>query len=217
MIKFENVSKSISLIKGKKSILKNASFCLPAKKNCFIATSEVVSRDVMLNLIGKTEKPNKGKVTHGLRVSWLAQQVKFARNASIPQFIRFLGRICQYPDVYGLQDEVKDLLYNENILDLDMKELSGPQKRELSLAITLALQFDTLLMNGYPKFQDKSINEHFDTILEKISKEQQMIISVDKNNRLESHFDVGLVVEDGAAELVYDYDEFQTRIETFEV
>ena len=98
-----------------------------------------------------------------------------------------------------------------------MKELSGPQKRELSLAITLVLPFDTLLMKGYPQFTDTNTNGHFKPILEEQAKRQQMIIAVNKSNKLGRHFDMGLVIEGGAAELVYDYEEFQRRIETFEL
>ncbi|WND03176.1 ATP-binding cassette domain-containing protein [Temperatibacter marinus] len=200
MIEFIKVSKSYG--KGAKApVVHNLSFHLSEKQSLQIIGAEHTGKSTVLKLICGTEYPSRGKVERQGKLSWIANTLKYEKTMSLVQNLRFYARIAGQNDFTAYREEVDHLLRGQIDFGLKVHEISGLQKRLLSVAATICLPFDVFLFDDqlYPKNQ---MDDEIETLFrDKIQSLQQIIVASSNVNMNKDFIDAILVLDNEQSRL----------------
>ena len=200
MIELENVNKFFVTNAGKKYILKDATFSIPSEKNIAILGRNGTGKSTIMKMSGQIEFPNSGKIVSDKTFSWvMGVGGGFQGNMTGRANVKFVCR------VYGKsQDEieksinfVKEFSELGDYFDMPIKTYSSGMKSRLTFGLSLAFDFDYLLIDetlsvGDARFRKKSK----EALMKKIESCNVLLVSHDMKT-LEDICDVGIVVDAG--------------------
>lgn len=200
MIELENVNKFFVTNAGKKYILKDATFSIPSEKNIAILGRNGTGKSTIMKMLGQIEFPNSGKIVSDKTFSWvMGVGGGFQGNMTGRANVKFVCR------VYGKsQDEieksinfVKEFSELGDYFDMPIKTYSSGMKSRLTFGLSLAFDFDYLLIDetlsvGDARFRKKSK----EALMKKIESCNVLLVSHDMKT-LEDICDVGIVVDAG--------------------
>lgn len=212
MIQFDHVDKFYSGKAGRVVVLKNACFSIPKDKNCLVMGAQGSGKTTLLNLIGKIDFPNMGKVLHQLDVSWPLNVIRFQPGMTIGQNMRFLARITGHVDPYDYVESVQQFLFEPIELKRNFDALTGPERREISFAITACLPFETIICEQIIQFSDHEKKHHYLEKINGLTKEKQIIMASNNPGQLIELFDMAIKIDHGDVEVTHSNDEIKEWI-----
>ena len=200
MIELKNVTKYFMTKEGKNYILKDVSFVIPSAINIGILGRNGTGKSTLMRMLGQVEFPNKGTVTSKDTFSWpLGLGGGFVGSMTGKANVKFVCRL------YGKNNnEIKEIIHFvkefselKNYFNMPIKTYSSGMKGRLSFGLSLAFDFDYMLIDetlsvGDARFQKKSK----EALLEKIEDCNILLVSHDMNT-LRDLCDAGIVVNEG--------------------
>jgi len=204
MIELKNVTKYFQTKKGKNYILKDVTFSIPSDINIGILGRNGAGKSTLMRMLGQIEFPNRGKITTDKSFSWpLGLSGGFVGNMTGKANVKFVCRLYgkKPQEIKKIIEFVKDFSELKNYFDMPIRTYSSGMKGRLSFGLSLAFDFDYMLIDetlsvGDARFKKKSK----EALLKKIESCNILLVSHDMNT-LEELCEAGIVVNNG--EMVY--------------
>ena len=201
MIVLENTTKFYKTKKGKKFILKNVTMTIPENVNVGILGVNGAGKSTFLRMLGGIDFPNSGRIYSNKTFSWpMGLAGGFQGSMTGRQNMRFVARIFgrNENEINEIIEFVKDFSELGDYLDMPIKTYSSGMKSRLNFALSLAFDFDYILIDetlsvGDSRFKKKSK----DALMKKIEKSNVLMVSHSMND-LKSICDVGIVLNNGS-------------------
>lgn len=216
MIQIKNVTKYFRTKQGKNYILKNASLDIPSGTNIGILGRNGAGKSTIMRMLGHIEFPNRGAITSNYTFSWpLGLSGGFVGSMTGKANVKFVCRL------YGRSDKqiadiiayVKDFSELGAYFDMPIKTYSSGMKGRLSFGLSLAFDFDYMLIDetlsvGDARFKKKSK----EALMKKIENCHVLLVSHDMGT-LKEICDAGIVVNEGQ---IYYYEDVNDAIKEYE-
>jgi len=210
MIRLENVTKYFPTKTGRKYILRDASLTIPSGLNIGILGRNGAGKSTLMRMLGHIEFPNRGRIYSDHTFSWpLGLRGGFVANMTGRANVKFVCRL------YGRSEEqIREIIqyvyeFSElgSYFDMPIKTYSSGMKSRLSFGLSLAFDFDYLLIDetlsvGDARFKKKSKQ----ALMKKIEECNALIVSHDMST-LRELCDAGLVVNNGKVTFTDTIDE----------
>jgi len=197
MIELKNVTKYFRTPHGKKYLLKDVSFSIPAGVNVGIFGRNGAGKSTLMRMLGRIEFPNSGKIVSDKSFSWpMGLSGGFQGDMTGRANVKFVCRI------YGKDRDaidkalefVKDFSELGDYFDMPIKTYSSGMKSRLSFGLSLAFDFDYLLIDETLSVGDKRFKKKSkDALMKKIERCNVLLVSHDMGT-LKEICDVGIVL-----------------------
>jgi len=216
MIFLENATKYYKTKNGKKYILKNVTLTLPEHTNIGILGRNGAGKSTLLRMLGGIDFPNSGKIYSDKSFSWpMGLAGGFQGSMTGRQNVKFVCRIFSRSEdeLKKIVEFVKEFSELGDYFDMPIKIYSSGMKSRLSFGLSLAFDFDYILIDetlsvGDKKFKKKSK----EALMKKIETSNVLMVSHSMND-LKSICDSGIVVNNG--EIVY-YENINDAIDRYD-
>ena len=200
MITLKNVTKFFRTKHGRKYILRDVTMTIPSGKNIGILGRNGAGKSTLMRMLGQIEFPNSGTITSPDTFSWpLGLSGGFVGNMTGLANAKF---VCK---LYGkTREETREIIefvreFSElkDYFDMPIKTYSSGMKSRLSFGLSLAFDFDYMIIDetlsvGDARFRKKSK----EALMKKIETCNVLLVSHNMNT-LRDLCDVGIVVNNG--------------------
>jgi len=216
MIELKNVTKYFHTKQGKNYILKDMSITIPSHTNIGILGRNGAGKSTLMRMLGHIEFPNRGKISSNHTFSWpLGLGGGFVGKMTGRANVKFVCRLYgrnekQINDIIAF---VKDFSELGNYFDMPIETYSSGMKGRLSFGLSLAFDFDYMLIDetlsvGDARFRKKSK----EALMKKIENCHVLLVSHDMGT-LKEICDAGIVVNQGQ---MYYYNDINDAINEYE-
>ena len=203
MIVLENATKFYKTKHGKKYILKNVSMTIPEHTNIGILGVNGAGKSTLLRMLGGIDFPNSGRIYSNKTFSWpMGLAGGFQGSMTGRQNVKFVCRIFSKSEeeIKTIIEFVKDFSELGDYFDMPIKDYSSGMKSRLSFGLSLAFDFDYILIDetlsvGDTRFKKKSK----EALMKKIETSNVLMVSHSMND-LKNICDAGIVVNSGNIE-----------------
>ncbi len=200
MIELKNVTKYFKTNSGKKYILKDATLTIPSGTNIGILGRNGAGKSTIMRMLGRIEFPTTGKIVSNNTFSWpLGLGGGFVGNMTGRANVKFVCRLYgrspkQIKKITNFVYEFSEL---KDYFDMPIKTYSSGMKSRLSFGLSLAFDFDYMLIDetlsvGDARFRKKSK----EALMKKIENCNVLLVSHDMKT-LKEICDSGIVVNNG--------------------
>lgn len=200
MIELQNVSKFFTTKKGKHYILKDATFSIPSGVNIGILGRNGAGKSSIMKMLGKIEFPNSGRIISDKSFSWVMGvgggfQGNMTGRANVKFVCRIYGR--SKAEIEKSINFVKEFSELDDYFEMPIKTYSSGMRSRLTFGLSLAFDFDYLLIDetlsvGDARFKKKSK----EALMKKIESCNVLLVSHDMGT-LREICDAGIVVDKG--------------------
>ena len=175
-IRLRRVSKSYKTKAGWNHVLRNVSFDINPTDRIGILGRNGAGKSTLLRLIGGSELPDSGRIERGMSVSWPVGfsghlQPSMSGRANIKFCARIYGK-----DVAEVTEFVLRFSELGHYLDEPFKTYSSGMKARLGFALSMAIEFDCLLIDEVTAVGDASFKEKCHDALEAISENRAFVL-----------------------------------------
>lgn len=197
MIELENITKIYRTRKGQRRVLDDVSLTINRGDRIGVLGPNGAGKSTLVRIIAGAEEPTRGTVRRGMSISWpLGFVGGFQTTLTGYDNLKFIAR------VYGKQ--AKELLpyvaeFSElgHYLHEPVRAYSSGMRARLAFAISMAIDFDCLMIDeviavGDKRFQEKSRTE----LLEKRG-DRTMVIITHEMHFIHENCNLVYVVRDG--------------------
>ncbi len=197
MIELKNVTKYFRTPHGKKYLLKNVSFSIPEGVNVGIFGRNGAGKSTLMRMLGRIEFPNSGEIISRKSFSWpMGLSGGFQGDMTGRANVKFVCRIYgkDRDDIEKALEFVKDFSELGDYFDMPIKTYSSGMKSRLSFGLSLAFDFDYLLIDETLSVGDKRFKKKSkDALMRKIERCNVLLVSHDMGT-LKEICDVGIVL-----------------------
>ena len=216
MIELKNVTKYFQTKKGKNYILNNVTFTIPSNISIGILGRNGAGKSTIMRMLGQIEFPNRGKITSNKSFSWpLGLSGGFVNNMTGKANVKFICRLYgkKPEEIKKIIEFVKEFSELKNYFDMPIKTYSSGMKGRLSFGLSLAFDFDYMLIDetlavGDARFRKKSK----EALLKKIESCNILLVSHDMSI-LKELCEAGIVVNNGK---ISYYDRIENAIAEYD-
>ena len=178
MIELENITKIYRTRKGQRRVLDNVSLTINRGDRIGVLGPNGAGKSTLVRIIAGAEEPTRGTVHRGMSISWpLGFVGGFQTTLTGYDNLKFIAR------VYGKESKellpyVADFSELGQYLNEPVRAYSSGMRARLAFAISMAIDFDCLIIDeviavGDKRFQQKSRTE----LLEKRGDRTMVIIT----------------------------------------
>jgi len=215
MIVLDNVTKFFKVKEEKKYILKNVNLVIPEFVNLGILGRNGAGKSTFLRMLGGIDFPNGGKIYSDKSFSWpMGLAGGFQGSMTGRQNVKFVCRVFNKSEkeIEEIVEFVKNFSEIGEYFDMPIKTYSSGMKSRVSFGLSLAFDFDYLLIDetlsvGDAKFKEKSKK----ALAEKINKSNILMVS-HSMPILRDMCDAGIVLYDGK---LWYYDDINDAIKMY--
>ncbi len=215
MIELKNVTKYFTTNQGRKYILNNVTIVLP-EVNIGILGRNGTGKSTLMRMLGKIDFPTHGEIASKHTFSWpLGLSGGFVGNMTGKANVKF---VC---GLYGktksqtqeIIDYVKDFSELNNYFDMPIKTYSSGMRGRLSFGLSLAFDFDYMLIDETLSTGDANFRRKAKLALKKKIESCHVILVSHDMNTLSDICQAGLLVHNG--DLQY-YDNIDDGIKRYQ-
>ena len=199
MIELQNVSKYFNTTVGRKYILKETTFSIPSGVNVGILGRNGAGKSTLMKMLGQIEFPNEGRIVSDKNFSWVMGvgggfQTNMTGRANVKFVCRVYGKSKK--EIDKSIEFVKEFSELGDYFEMPIKTYSSGMKSRLTFGLSLAFDFDYLLIDetlsvGDARFRKKSK----EALMKKIETCNVLLVSHDMGT-LRDICDVGIVSHD---------------------
>ncbi len=209
MIELKNVTKYFRTKESKKYILKNVTMVLP-DVNIGILGRNGMGKSTLMRMLGKIEFPNEGQIASRESFSWpLGLSGGFVGNMTGRQNVKF---VC---NLYGKsKEETRDVIAYvlefselEEYFDMPVKTYSSGMKGRLGFGLSLAYDFDYMLIDETLSVGDMRFRTKAKAQLKKKIENCHVILVSHDMKTLREMCQAGLLVHEGELHYFDDIEE----------
>ncbi len=209
MIALDQVSKSYFVKGVHKVVLDEVSFQLPERKNVALMGRNGAGKSTLLRLIAGTEMPTQGEIVREERVSWpMGFSGGFNGNMTGVENIRFVARIYGQPSEEVLE-RVEAFAELGPSLDLPIATYSSGMKARLAFGLSLAIDFDTYLIDEITAVGDQRFKLKSRAALGKAVETSRVVMVSHSPSVVKDFCEVGVLLYEGQ---LYYYDQIDNLL-----
>jgi capsular polysaccharide transport system ATP-binding protein len=198
MIELLNVTKYFRTPHGKKYLLKDVSFSIPEGVNVGIFGRNGAGKSTLMRMLGRIEFPNSGEILSENSFSWpMGLSGGFQGDMTGRANVKFVCRIYgkDKKEIDKALKFVKDFSELGDYFDMPIKTYSSGMRARLSFGLSLAFDFDYLLIDETLSVGDKRFRKKSkDALMRKIERCNVLLVSHDMGT-LREICDVGIVLD----------------------
>ena len=207
MIALKQVTKRYPSLRGPIHVLKGVDLTVEMGEKVGIIGRNGAGKSTLVRLIGGGEKPTTGEITRAMSISWpIAFSGGFQSSLTGRDNLRFICRVYgqDHREKLGFVQEFSEL---GDFLDQPIRIYSSGMKARLAFAISMAIDFDCLLIDevmavGDAKFNAKSREELF------VKRAHKSMIIVSHNMKyIQQNCSRAYLMNDGRLQRFDDVDE----------
>jgi len=201
MITFESVRKTYPARGGVRVILRRSSFVVPSGKNLAVIGNNGAGKSTLIRLFAGSELPDSGRITRRGRISWpLGFAGGIHRLLTGRQNARFIARAygCDAAEVIDFVEDFADL---GTYMDMPVTVYSSGMRARLSFGISMAIKFDTYLVDESTAVGDSRFRRRADEIFSERRKTANILMVSHSGGTLKKFCDIGAILANG--ELVF--------------
>lgn len=215
MIELKNVTKYFRTNQGKRYILKDVSITLP-DGNIGILGRNGAGKSTLMRMLGRIEFPTQGSITSPNSFSWpLGLGGGFVGNMTGKANVKFVCRL------YGQNEKetnriiayVRDFSELGEYFDMPIKTYSSGMKGRLSFGLSLAFDFDYMLIDETLSVGDARFKKKAQAALKKKIESCHILLVSHDMNTLRDLCKTGLLVHEGE---LYYYEDINDAIARYE-
>lgn len=154
---------------GERKVFDEADFFLEDGEKVGIIGINGTGKSTLLKIMAGLEQPDSGKVicANHIVISYLKQQPDFRENETILEYV--LREADMGHEQNNLESQAKTMLMNLEITDINQKigELSGGQKKRVSLVAALLEPADILVLDEPTNHIDNAMSDWLENYLKK--------------------------------------------------
>jgi len=212
MIELHDVSKTYTLKGVRKRILDHASFAFPRDRNIAIMGRNGAGKSTMMRLLAGTELPDSGKVIRSSKVSWpLGFAGGFNGSMTGIENVRFVARLYGH-DTREVIDYVAEFSELGESIRLPIKTYSNGMKARLAFGLSMAIDFDTYLIDEITAVGDQSFKAKSRRVFESKLAGSQIVMISHSMASIREYCDAGILLEGGR---LYYYEDIEDIIQDY--
>ena len=198
---------------GPKLVLDGINFQVGPGERMAILGRNGAGKSTLIKLLAGLQRPTSGHISCGLRMSWpLALGGGFEGEMTGYDNVRFIARLYRAPFAQ-VMEYVADFTELGRDLHEPMRLYSDGMRMRLAFALSLAIDFECLLIDEVILVGDKRFQEKCHTEIFHRRKHCAMILAAHALDIIEEYCDHALVLKDGRGR-VFDDVKLATRIYT---
>jgi len=181
MIELKNVTKYFRTNDSKKYILKDVNLTIPSKTNLGILGINGAGKSTLLRMLGKIEFPNSGKILSSNTFSWpMGLAGGFQGTMTGRNNVKFVCRVYAKSDeeIKEIIAYVQDFAELGDYFDMPIKTYSSGMRGRLSFGLSLAFDFDYLIIDETLSVGDENFKKKAnEALLAKIDRCNILLVS----------------------------------------
>ena len=206
MIRFRNVSKSYRAGTSHKQILTDATFTLPWR-NIAILGVNGAGKSTLIRMLAGSELPDDGDIRRDVSVSWpLGFDGGFHGSLSGIENLRFICRIYDR-DMEEVSNFVAEFAELGRYLYMPIKTYSSGMRARLAFALSMAIDFDTYLIDEIIAVGDASFKAKCHAAFRQRRARSRVIMVSHAMRIVRDYCDMGLVMHRGRLTLWEDVED----------
>ena len=197
MIELRNISKTYRLNGVAKTVANNISFTFPARECVALMGGNGAGKSTMLKMLAGTAQPDSGKIIRQGSVSWpVGFSGSFHPDMTGAQNVKFVARL------YGVDtDEMirfsADFSQLGGHINLPVRTYSAGMKSRLAFAMSMAVKFDTYLIDEITAVGDGAFRAKSEKILRERLKESGAVFVSHSLEQMQKLCTSGIVLQNG--------------------
>lgn len=215
MIAFDTVTKIYDVKKVRKVILDRTSFVFESGRNIALMGRNGAGKSTIMRMIAGIELPTAGIITRDEKVSWpMGFANGFNGTMTGIENIRFVARIYG-EDPHRVLEDVQDFAELGKSMQLPISTYSSGMKARLAFGLSLAIDFESYLVDEITAVGDRRFKEKSNTRLREKIQNARVIMISHSEATIRDYCDSGVLVYDSKLyyyddldELVLDYKRF---------
>lgn len=215
MIELINVTKYYKTEHAKKYVVKNLNFTIPENINVGILGRNGAGKSTLLRMLGGIDFPNSGKIKSDRSFSWpMGLAGGFQGSMTGRQNVKFVCRIYGRSDaeIREAIESVKEFSELEDYFEMPIKTYSSGMKSRLSFGLSLAFDFDYLIIDETLSVGDANFQVKAKAALRKKIETCNVLLCSHSMPVLQEICDAGIVVNDGKLEY---FEKIEDAIEAY--
>jgi len=216
MIRLNNVTKYFKVDGDKHYVLKNVSFEIPSNTNVGILGRNGAGKSTLLRMLGGIDFPTVGTITSDKTFSWpMGLSGGFQGSMTGRQNVKFVCRIYGKTDkeIASIMDSVQEFSELGEYFDMPIKMYSTGMRGRLSFGLSLAFDFDYLIIDETLSTGDTNFKNKAKEALQKKIENCNVLLVSHSMGDLKRICDAGIIVNDGS--LKY-YDDIEDAITAYQ-
>lgn len=209
MIEISGINKSYRTLSGAWSqVLNNVQLTIPNDMNLGILGRNGAGKSTLLRILSGLEAPDSGRViTNGRRMSWpLGTPAGVHGSLTGRENIRFIARVFNrdFDEMYAFIAEFAELAH---YMDMPVKTYSSGMKSRLTFGISMAIEFDTYLIDEGFAAGDATFRAKTQAMFADRSATANVIVVSHNPRTIKRMCNTVAVLHNGAIQLYTDVDE----------
>lgn len=214
MIKFKNVSKYYPSKQGRKYIFKDVSLEIPTDRSVGILGPNGVGKSTLMRMIGGSDSPNKGRIVTEQKISWpIGLGGGLQGSMTARENTRFVAKIVGVEDIKSVERFVEEFAEIGNSFDEPIKTYSSGMKSRVGFGLSLAFDFDILLMDEVGAVGDKVFKVKSEALLQKKINDTHILLVSHSAAQHKKLCQSGVVIKN---QNLYFYEDINDAIEDYE-
>ena len=210
MLSIRNLTKSYRTGSGRKYVFRDVSLEFPEDVNIGIIGANGVGKSTLLRILGGIDYPDSGTIECDRTMSWpLGLSGGFVGNLSGRENCRVICRI------YGMSDRqirdklgfIKELAGIEEYFEEPIKYYSSGMRSRVGFALSIAFDFEILLIDELMSVGDRSFREVARNALDEKRGKSNIIMVSHSMGSIREFCDIGILLKDGKLTIYDDIDE----------
>jgi capsular polysaccharide transport system ATP-binding protein len=197
MIELRSVTKMYPTVAGPKVVLDQLSFVFPDRVSVGILGHNGAGKSTLLRILGSAEHPDAGDVKRSGRVSWpIGFAGGFNGSLSGEENCRFVARIYG-ADIDPVVDYARNFAEIGDYFWMPVRTYSSGMRARLAFGLSMALDFDTYLVDEITAVGDTSFREKCRREFAARQERSSVIIVSHNIKTIRSYCDLFCVLRDG--------------------
>lgn len=207
MIVLENLTKSFAIPNGRKYVARNLNMTIPNGKALALLGRNGAGKSTMLRMISGNMNPDSGRILSSGSISFpVGFAGSFHRDLTGAQNARFVARIYGV-DTDELLDFVVDFASLGGHLHMPVRSYSSGMRSRLAFGISMALDFDTYLVDEVTSVGDSAFRRKSAAIFKARMQNASAIVVTHSLVEVRNLCNAGAVLEDGHVTYFDDVEE----------
>lgn len=199
MIELRNLKKSFAVNGSVKIVARNINFTFPTGVSVGLLGRNGAGKSTLLSMIAGTTAPDSGEIVSSGTISWpVGFAGSFHGDMTGAQNAKFVARIYD-ADTEEMLRFVQDFAGLGQHFHLPTRTYSSGMRSRLAFGISMAIRFDTYLIDEVTAVGDAAFSAKSNAILKDRLKTSGAIIVSHAMPLLKTMCTAGLVLEDGRA------------------